>query len=229
MIASASRTDGPHIWDARTGQCITVLSERLGYEAALAFSPHSDLLAFGSTYNHHLQLWDIRAGSYRITLEGSIGVLVITFSPESPFIAAGSYDQNVRLWNTETGDLLLTIPYLSLKPRVEFLTGMNVVFIDAIGHEIAHPSESPALVIADRSCLISDLQLGRSMEWVTRSSKRVLWLPPDRCPKHRDAYAVWRNKIAIGSGDGLMTFLTLDDEPNLSGGEELSIAEGGLG
>ncbi|KAL8757105.1 MAG: hypothetical protein Q9199_002467 [Rusavskia elegans] len=231
LIASVSNMSRLHIWDARTGECITVVRQWHYHRVKIAFSPHSELLAFGSTFDH-VQLWNIRAGSYGVALGGNgayrLGRGVLIFSPEGSLVAGGFDDDNVRLWNTETGDLLLTIPYFSLEVRIDFLTGMNVVFIDGIGHEIVHTSESPAPVIADRSGLISDLQLDRSFEWVTRSSELVLWLPTERCPTHHNAYAVWRNKIAIGSGNGLMTFLTFDDKPNLSGREELSFSEGGL-
>ncbi|KAI4094757.1 MAG: hypothetical protein LQ344_002002 [Seirophora lacunosa] len=232
LIASISDKKA-HIWDARTGESTSVHSQEL-YTAfglsALAFSPNSELLAVGCTDEHCLQLWDIRAGSCRINLGpknvGSMYAFNPTFSPEGPMVAAAFHrpDEFVRLWNTETGDLLLTIPYFSFRPRVEFLAGMNVLFIDGIGHEIDHPSESQAPAIAVRSHLLSDLQVDSSEEWVTRSSKRVLWLPPERSPLHK-AYAVWRNKIAIGSRTGLMTFLTFDDEPNLPGIEELGLDE----
>ncbi|KAI4202601.1 MAG: hypothetical protein LQ348_001480 [Seirophora lacunosa] len=218
-----------HVCDARTGESIFVLPQS-PHQSYLAFSPNSELLAFGCTDEHCLQLWDIRAGSCRINLGpknvGSMYAFNPTFSPEGPMVAAAFHhpDEFVRLWNTETGDLLLTIPYFSFRPRVEFLAGMNVLFIDGIGHEIDHPSESPAPAIADRSHLLSDLQVDSSGEWVTRSSKRVLWLPPERIPFPM-AYAVWRNKIAIGSRTGLMTFLTFDDEPNLPGIEELGLDE----
>ncbi|KAL8963550.1 MAG: hypothetical protein Q9193_000208 [Seirophora villosa] len=232
LIAYISSDRKAHICDARTGESITVLS--LGFfqfsEPPIAFSPNSELLAYGCTDVHYLQLWDIRAGSCRINLGPknlrSIHALDITFSPEGPMVAASfqGVEEYVRLWNTETGDLLLTIRYFSLRPRFDFLTGMNVLFIDGIGHEIDHPSESPAPAIADRSHLLSDLQLSRWGKWVTRSSKRVLWLPPERIPFPR-TYAVWRNKIAIASRTGLMTLLTFDDEPNLPGIEELSLDE----
>ncbi|KAI4117747.1 MAG: hypothetical protein LQ345_002096 [Seirophora villosa] len=232
LIASISDKKA-HIWDARTGESTSVHSQEL-YTAfglsALAFSPNSELLAVGCTDEHCLQLWDIRAGSCRINLGpknvGRMYAFNPTFSPEGPMVAAAFHrpDEFVRLWNTETGDLLLTIPYFSFRPRVEFLAGMNVLFIDGIGHEIDHPSESQAPAIAVRSHLLSDLQVDSSGEWVTRSSKRVLWLPPEWAPKY-GSYAVWRNKIAIGSRTGLMTFLTFDDEPNFPGIEELGLDE----
>ncbi len=235
LIAFALYKHGPHIWDARTGKCITGLSQRLGFPAALAFSPHSELLAFGGIADDgdcYLRLWDIHADTHRITL-GSNGrcgpAKAITFAPKGHFIAASFRDDDphVRLWNFGTGDILLTIHSFSLNLRVEFLTGMDVVFVDGIGHKIVQSSESPGPTIADRSCHISDLQIDKSYQWVTRSSERVLWLPPERRPHYFNDYVVWRNKIAIGTRSGLY-ILTFDDEPNHSGIEQLSLGSDDL-
>ena len=232
FIASEHLMQGLRIWDARTGECITDLSRWPGNlgSCALAFSPRSEFLAFGRNDDQGhfcLRLWDIQADACRITLEsnGRCGrAKAIIFAPEGHFVAVlfVDHDRNVRLWNTETGDFLLTIPCFSSMPRVEFLTGMDVVFVDGIGHKIVQPSESPGPAIADRSCHISDLQISSVGDWVTRSSERLLWLPPGRRPMVGDTYAVWKNKIAIGSTSGL-NILTFDDKPNHSGIEELSL------
>lgn len=232
LIAFALYQDGPHIWNARTGKCITGLSQRIGYPPALAFSPRSELLAFGITGGGdcYLRLWDIKADTYRITL-GSNGrcgpAKAIAFAPGGHLVAASFqyHDHHVRLWNIKTGDTLLTIHSFSLNPRVEFLTGMNGVFVDGIDHEIVRTSESPAPEIADCSCHLSDLQIDVSGQWVIESFERVLWLPPEMRPVDPDIYAVWRNKIAIGSRSRLQ-ILTFDDEPNHSGIEELSLGSG---
>lgn len=236
FIASGHVDQGPCIWDARTGKLVADLSrgsEDLRERYVLAFSPYSELLAVGrddGLDDFYLQLWDIQDDACRITTESikSHGVIkAIIFSPDGQFIAVSFWGLNtsIQLLNTETGDLLLTIPCFSLTPRVEFLTGRDVIFVDGIGHEIVQSSESRGLAIADRSCHISDLQIDSSKEWVTRSSKRVLWLPPEwRPPLYSHPYAVWRNKIAIGCLGGLL-ILTFDNEPNYSGIEELSLGE----
>ena len=232
FIASAHANQGPRIWDACTGKLVTDLSRGSGDVRGayvFAFSPYSELLAFGRNdgqNNFYLQLWDIQADDCHFTIEinerhGAIKAII--FSPDGQFVAA-SFLPNIQLFNTKTGDLLLTIPCFSLMPRVEFFTGMDVVFIDGIGHKIAQSSESPGPAITHHSCHISDFQIDRSEEWVTRSSKRFLWLPPDRRPSRHfsHSYAVWRNKIAIGSRSGLQ-ILTFDHEQNHSGIEELSL------
>ena len=232
FIASAHFNQGPRVWDARTGKLVTDLSRCPGavrVRYVLAFSPYSELFAFGRNDDQddfYLQLWDIQADACHITIasnERDGEIRAIIFSPNGQFVAA-SFRPNIQLWNTETGDLLLTIPCLSLHTRVDFWTGRDVVFVDGIGHEIVQSLESRDLAIPDRGCHISDLQIDRSKEWVTRSSKRVLWLPPEGRPNRYSSkgFAVWRNKIAIGSRSGLY-ILTFDDEPNHSGIEELSL------
>ena len=236
FIASAHVNQGPRIWDSRTGELVTDLSRGPGevrVEYVLAFSPDSELLAFGRNDHpddRYLQLWDIQADACHITIESNERhgeIRAIIFSPDGQSIAASfsSRDPNVRLWNTETGDLILTVPYFSMMPRVEFLSGMDVVFVDGIGHEIFRTSESPGPAIAHHSFHLSDLQIDVSGQWVIESFERVLWLPPEMRPVDPDIYAVWRNKIAIGSRSRLQ-ILTFDDEPNHSGIEELSLGSG---
>ena len=223
LMASRHWSSGPCIWDARNGECIIDLSQWGGDSTGteLVFSPDSELLAFGlydDQHDFYLRLWDIRVDACRITLERNQNrdsARAIIFSPDGQFIAV-SFQTAVLLWDIETGDLLLTTPFFSLTPRVEFFTGMDVVFVDGIGHEIVQTSESRGPAIAGHSFHISDLQIDKA-QWITKSSERVLWLPPERSPTTVSAYAVWRNKIAIESRRSGLNILIFDDELNHSG------------
>lgn len=178
----------------------------------LVFAPNSELLASGSDHgleSPRLRLWDVLAGCIGSSLGGHTGdILTIVFSRDSQSIASGSSDQKVRLWNTQTGKHLLTIPSLSSEPRIEFLAGVDAIFVDGICHEIGS-NKMTNTEIANHSRLLSDLQVDSSGEWVTKGSKRVLWLPPER---QAGRYAVFGEKTVIGSWNGRMTFLSFEDE-----------------
>lgn len=67
---------------------------------SLAFSPDGRLLATGSSYENGLvRIWDVQTGELLRTLEGHLnGVSQVSFSPNSQFLASGSYDGTLRIW-----------------------------------------------------------------------------------------------------------------------------------
>lgn len=209
LIASGAKYDDVRIWDTKTGEHIANFRNSFGL-FDMTFAPNGELLASGSW------LWDVPAGCLRFDLEGgNEEIHAFVFSPNSQLVAGPSWDSKVHLWDTRTGEHLLTVPYQSMNPRIEFLTGIDAVFVDGTAYEIGS-AKMTKVEIAHHSRLLSDLLIDSSGEWVTRSSKRVLWLPPERRPYD---YAVWRNKIAIGSNDGRMTFLTFEEEPSRQSGD----------
>ncbi|KAL8940747.1 MAG: hypothetical protein Q9211_002128 [Gyalolechia sp. 1 TL-2023] len=221
----ASRTGGEvRIWTIRTGNCISIVDNRFGVFQDMAFSPNNKLLAFTdfeedkSGYSASLCLWDVRAARLRFKFDWDLWFKnKIVFGPDSRLVAVVSdyYDDDdddddygILVWNTQTGERILTQRSHSYKPRVEFLAGIDALFIDGKPYATGTAKLTEAEV-ARYSRSISSLQIDKSRTWVTKSSERVLWLPPERRP---DAYAVWGNQMAISSNNGLITFLTFTDE-----------------
>jgi WD40 repeat protein len=77
--------------------------------AAMAFSPDGTqvLLGGGKT----LQLWDRTTGDLVRTFESHRGgrINAVAFSPEGTQVFSGSWDGTLRLWNPQTGELLVTL------------------------------------------------------------------------------------------------------------------------
>ncbi|KAF9461836.1 WD40-repeat-containing domain protein [Collybia nuda] len=104
-IASASEDKTIRIWDVETGNKVAGPIETSKGIWAVAFSPDGKHVAFGS-YKDVVVL-DSETG---ITLDTLVGhtdwVRCVAFSPDGKHIASGADDKMVRIWNTETKQLV---------------------------------------------------------------------------------------------------------------------------
>lgn len=120
------------LWDAHDG---TLLRRLMGHEGtvhSVAFSPDGTTLASGGgDYDRdnpkpgEVMLWDVQTGDIRRTFEADVllwdaqaGKMVprpmghrlrvssVTFSPDGSMLASGSWDDTVRLWDVQTGELV---------------------------------------------------------------------------------------------------------------------------
>ena len=53
-----------------------------------------------------MRLWDLETGSQALQLSIEDGVTTVALSPDSRYVAAGSLDKSVRVWDTATGFLV---------------------------------------------------------------------------------------------------------------------------
>ncbi len=109
LLASPS-TDGTiRLWDAETGECLSVLEGHKGRVNSAAFGPADRILASGSN-DHTVKLWETASGKLLQTLEGHRGrVNSVAFDPAGSTLASGSHDTTVKLWETASGKLLRTL------------------------------------------------------------------------------------------------------------------------
>ncbi|MCU0527472.1 MAG: hypothetical protein MUF72_21925 [Elainella sp. Prado103] len=128
-IASGSTDQRVRLWDYQTGELLRVLAGHQSWISALAFSPESGLLASGSE-DQSVILWDSQRGLCLKTLRGySNGVWSVAFAApthwtlehcsgqtaiensENPahWVASGSQDRLIRLWDRQTGAVLGTL------------------------------------------------------------------------------------------------------------------------
>ena len=112
------------LWDPADGRLVRELKGHTGGITAIAFSPADKRLASAS-HDGTIRLWDPADGrhirsiavpddhpcSEPLGINGVHygGVLAIAFSPDGQWLASGSYDGTVRLWNVETGKPLQTM------------------------------------------------------------------------------------------------------------------------
>lgn len=127
IIASGNLDGTIQMWDAATGEQLTILNkkldkmkmlfhspegklfthepwekDRISRPITLAYSPDGNMLAIGNI-NSSIQLWDTAKSELIITFTGhTSNVRRLAFSPDGTILASGSADGNVRFWNVET-------------------------------------------------------------------------------------------------------------------------------
>jgi len=100
------------VWSMETEQVVQVFEGHQREINALAFFKDSRNIATGSS-DCTARLWDIGDGQvslFRVTdavgEDVDAGISSIALSPEDDLLAAGCFDNVIRLWNTNTGDLV---------------------------------------------------------------------------------------------------------------------------
>ena len=111
-LASASRDDTVKLWDPNSGQLLRSLEGHAGMVTAVAFDPTGRTLASASG-DDTVKLWDPNSGQLLRSLEGHTGtVTCVAFSSDGRLIASkgGMADNTIRLWRSDTGGCVATIP-----------------------------------------------------------------------------------------------------------------------
>lgn len=86
----------------------SVFTQTLGSLFSAVFSPDGRLLATG--IEDEVCLWDVEDIRPLLTCRGHTGwVQALAFSPNGQWLASGSHDQTIRLWNGSTGQCVKTL------------------------------------------------------------------------------------------------------------------------
>ena len=99
------------LWDAETGELIRRIWLWGYHSDSIVFSPDGKTIASANSYIpdswYFIQLYDVDTGqSIRTFIGPTDVVLSVAFSPDGKKIVSRSQDNNVRLWNVNTGQLL---------------------------------------------------------------------------------------------------------------------------
>ena len=117
IAAVGLRDNTVRLWFTGTGEHKTTFkhanTER-GYDiASVAYSPDGNTIAaVGGHYKNHkgtVYLWHAQTKNRKIIYEGSDYISVVAYSPDGRTIATGSWNGNVQVWHTVTGEVLKTI------------------------------------------------------------------------------------------------------------------------
>jgi len=169
QIVSASRDKTIKIWETSTGYCQKTLSGHDDWVRTITMSDDGSVLASGS-HDKTVRLWDIVKGEcIQVMREHTHYIECLAFSPATlttletdgkaykgksgpgNFLASGSRDKSIKIWETATGQSILT-----LVGHDNWVRGVHF-----------HPSGNHLISVSDdKSIRIWDLKQGRCIKTI---------------------------------------------------------------
>ena len=130
-LATASWDGTARVWNfnpQRVGSEISLHHTLTGDERrvhSVAFSPNSERLASASQAldgkDNTVRVWDVASGKQIDALRGHAAFLwCVAYSPDGQYLASGSYDQTVRIWDAKTGHEKHCLPHSATVFGVSF-------------------------------------------------------------------------------------------------------------
>jgi WD40 repeat protein len=108
-VVTASSDNTARVWDAASGETISVLQGHTGPVLTAAFSPNGKWVVTASD-DKTARLWEAATGESLAVLSGHVNGLVdAVFSPDSKFVVTSGLDRTARVWNASTGEALMVI------------------------------------------------------------------------------------------------------------------------
>lgn len=110
ILACDCRARAAEVLDAQTG-ALRFTAPHGDYVWAVALSPDSKWLAVaGSNKRLPVELWDVQSAQLARKFTGVKNAGAVAFSPDSNILAVASQeDENIKLFNTQTGELSQTL------------------------------------------------------------------------------------------------------------------------
>lgn len=159
---AVSTTDGRiTVWNIENGkktQSITAPS----WQMALAWSPDGKYLAssLGS-----VTIWDVTTGQIVKTLRGhTYNISSLSYSPNGKFLASASLDKTVKIWNTESGEVLQTLEPGDFMRMVRGKLVNDEIKVPVMAVVFSPDGKRVATAGADRLVTIWDVETGKIIE-----------------------------------------------------------------
>jgi eukaryotic-like serine/threonine-protein kinase len=113
-VAIGVNTKHPHwddcrlkVFDAMTGELKLSLHTPRAEHQAVSFGPQGKTVAARERRGGGIGIWEIETGRKRFSQRDDFRINVFAFSPDGAYLAGGSPDGVVKIWNTRTGKGLI--------------------------------------------------------------------------------------------------------------------------
>ncbi len=111
-LASAGLDRTVKIWDMKSKAAIKTLSGHKGMVFSVAFFHSGKAVVTGSEDKTAI-VWDLETESPKFTFKLDSSVETVVVSPDDQFVATGSLDGKIRLWDAATGKEVGSFPHSS--------------------------------------------------------------------------------------------------------------------
>jgi WD40 repeat protein len=128
MLASGSDDLTVKLWDVESGNCTATLQVSRDQVLAIAFSPDGNTLVTSGGDTPILKLWNLQTYQCDLELQGHTGyVYGLLYTSDGQQIISGGRDEQIRVWNAQTGDCLhiLQSPRLYENLNIRDVTGLT--------------------------------------------------------------------------------------------------------
>jgi WD40 repeat protein len=181
--------------------CIHPLEGHSRWVYTVVFLPDGSRVASGSG-DSTVRVWDVQTGRCQHTLKGhSDGVSSVMFSPDGSRVASGSDNSTVRVWDVTNTEELLCCHSEIYPQTINFSGSSTKIMVSSASLLISSQKSFPMTKAGSLQSHsnISINMLGIKDDWVTLSSKKILWLPPEYRLKN---WARYGDTIIVGSATG---------------------------
>ncbi|MBK8207003.1 MAG: hypothetical protein IPK87_09470 [Planctomycetes bacterium] len=147
LLATAPYGGGLRLWDAMTGRHVWHF-EDLEEVNAMTFTPVRNHLFIGSK-DTHIYWWDLEKWEDAPTLSGHTGpVSALAVSPDGKFLASGSWDRTVRIWELATSKCIRVIEAHEV-PEDGYAIAIKALAWDPTGKLVASGAGDAKLYVWD--------------------------------------------------------------------------------
>ena len=174
------------LWDVKSGQILhTLIANDTLNVISLGFSHDGKLLATSSSNDNPL-IWDVATGKLRLLFKKGFGFYA--FSPTENKIVIGNYDLTFSVWNYESWEKELSIPYaanaLAFSPDGKRIAAANTdlrVWDSSTGEELFRATGFTAIVRGiefspDGTRIATGSQDGTVIIWDAKTGQRLFSL-----------------------------------------------------